>query len=83
MEEIIRILLCEDQDILSDGLKNSLNREKDIKVLKIVTDSEEIIPSLREDEYDLVLTDIITKNRHNVLDVIPQIKKEFPNIKIA
>ncbi|MCR4561941.1 MAG: response regulator transcription factor, partial [Bacilli bacterium] len=47
------------------------------------TDSEEIIPSLREDEYDLVLTDIITKNRHNVLDVIPQIKKEFPNIKIA
>ncbi len=83
MEKSIRILLCEDQDILSDGLKNSLSKEKDLKVGRIVSDAEDILPALREEPFDLVLSDIITDHRHNVLDYLPMIRSEFPRMKIA
>ena len=65
MEEMINILLCEDQDIFSEGLKNSLNKEKDMKVVKTITDASLILKELKEGDYNLLLTDIITKNKHN------------------
>ncbi len=83
MDEAINILLCEDQDILLDGLKNSLNKEKDIKVVRAVSDADEILAALGEGEYDLLLADIITANRHNTLDYLPAIKERYPSLKIA
>ena len=83
MEENIEILLCEDQDIFSEGLKNSLNKEKDMKVSKVVTDASLILKELKEGKYNLLLTDIITKNKKNVLDYLPIIRKEYPTLSIV
>ena len=82
MDEIIRILLCEDQDIVSEGIANYLNKENGIIVKKIIKDASLILAELKKDEYDIVLTDIITENKNNVLNYVPAIKEEFPNIKI-
>ncbi len=82
MDGTIDILLCEDRDILLDGLKASLGREKDIRVLKAITDSEDILETLQQGEYDLLLTDIVTANKHNALEYIPAIKEAFPEVKI-
>lgn len=83
MEKIIRILLCEDVELLNDGLTSTLSKEKDLEVVSSIFDAEDIIPTLKEKDVDIVLTDIITKNNHNALDYIPAIKKEFPNIKVV
>ena len=83
MEKTISILLCEDVELLNDGLTSTLSKEKDLEVVSSIFDAEEIIPTLKEKEADIVLTDIITKNNHNALDYIPAIKKEFPNVKVV
>lgn len=82
MDECIKILLCEDQSIVAEGLKNSLNKEKDIKVMKIVSDALDIPASLSQEPFDMVITDIITENKHNVLDLLPQIHRDYPPMKI-
>lgn len=82
MDECIKILLCEDQSIVAEGLKNSLNKEKDIKVTKIVSDAIDIPASLSQEPFDMVITDIITENKHNVLDLLPQIHRDYPSMKI-
>ena len=83
MDDIIRILLCDDQEIVSEGLRSSLNKEKDIKVLSVISDAELINDELKSKEYDLLLADIITENKHNVLDYLPLIKKENPSVRIV
>lgn len=83
MEKTISILLCEDVELLNDGLTSTLSKEKDLEVVSSIFDAEDIIPTLKEKEADIVLTDIITKNNHNALDYIPAIKKEFPNVKVV
>lgn len=83
MEKTISILLCEDVELLNDGLTSTLSKEKDLEVVSSIFDAEDIIPTLKEKEVDIVLTDIITKNNHNALDYIPAIKKEFPSVKVV
>lgn len=83
MEKIIKILLCEDVELLNDGLTSTLSKEKDLEVVSSIFDAEDIIPTLKKKDADIVLTDIITKNNHNALDYIPAIKKEFPNVKVV
>ena len=82
MDQKIKILLCEDQEFVSEGIANALNSEPNFEVVKSVVDAEDIAPTLQNMDVDIVITDIITKNKHNVLDYIPNIKQKFPNIKI-
>ena len=82
MENKIKILLCEDQEIVSEGIANSLSKLDNFEIVKILANAKDILSSLKENEIDVILTDIITENKNNVLDFIPEIKKEFPNVKI-
>ena len=82
MEQKIKILLCEDQEIVSEGIANSINSDEEMMIVKTLNDAKDIIHTLRMMDVDIVLSDIITKNKDNVLDYIPEIKKEFPNVKI-
>ena len=83
MEKVISILLCEDQEILSDGLSAALNKDKELKVITTVDDAEKIMESLDSSPFDILLSDIITKNKHNVLDYLPEIKNKYPLLKIV
>ena len=82
MEKKIRILLCEDQEIVSEGIANSINSDGEMEIVKTLNDAKDIIYALRSMDIDIVLSDIITKNKNNVLNYVPEIKKEFPNVKI-
>ena len=66
MDQKIKILLCEDQEFVSEGIANALNSEPNFEVLKSVVDAEDIAPTLQNMDVDIVITDIITKNKHNV-----------------
>ncbi len=79
----MNILICEDQSILLDGLVLSLSKEKSFDIVATLTDAKDILPTLKNKKIDLVLSDIITKNKNNVLEYIEQIKKEFPEMKIV
>lgn len=81
--EKIKIIVCEDQKILLDGLVSTLNKNKDFRVVASVECADEILPTLRKKPADLILTDIVTKNKKNALDVIVDIRKEFPEMKIV
>ena len=82
MEQKIKILLCEDQEFVSEGIANALNNEPNFEVVETLLDAQDIAPTLEKIKVDIVITDIITKNKHNVLDYIPQIKEKFPQVKI-
>ena len=82
MDKKIRIIVCEDQKILLDGLVGQLNKNKQFKIVGAVESADEILPLLRKKQADLVLTDIVTKNKKNALDVVVDIRREFPEMKI-
>ena len=67
MEQKIKILLCEDQEIVSEGIANSINSDEEMTIVKTLNDAKDIIHSLRMMDVDIVLSDIVTKNKNNVL----------------
>ncbi len=78
----ISILLCEDQEIVSEGIANALKGVENFDVVGILSDAGDILDFLKEKKADVILTDIVTENKHNVLEYIPAIKEAFPEVKI-
>ena len=66
MEQKIKILLCEDQEFVSEGIANALNSEPNFEVVGTLVDAQDIAPALKKIKADIIITDIITKNKHNV-----------------
>ncbi len=79
----MKIVLCEDQKILLDGLASSLGKDKTLEIVAAVSSAEEILSALRLTDADLVLSDIITTENKNFLDYVKDIKAEFPAVKIV
>ena len=74
----MKIVVCEDQKILLDGLVSSLGKEKSIEIVGTTTNASELLSLAKKSKCDLILTDIITENKTNALDEILRIKQE-PN----
>ena len=79
----MKLLICEDQQILLDGLVSSLSKEKSFEVVGSTTSAEEILSCLAKTQADLVLTDIITKDKKNVLDYVARLKEQYPEVKVV
>ena len=80
---MIKILIVEDQKILLDGLASTLSNIEDIEVVGKLTDIADCNAFLKENEVNLLLTDIRTENGNNSLNFIGEIKAKFPKIKIV
>lgn len=78
----MKIIICEDQKILLDGLASSLGKEKTFEIIALLSSADDILPTLEEKGGDIVLTDIITENKKNSLEVVESIRAKFPNVKI-
>ena len=78
----IKIIVCEDQKIVLDGLVSTLSKNKNFQVISSVEGADEILPILRKKQADIVLTDIVTKNKKNAFEEIVKIRQEFPKTKI-
>ena len=79
----MKIVICEDQQILLESLTISLSKEPTFEVVKSITNSLDILETLRNNKTDLLLTDIITRDKNNALDMVKDIVSEFPDIKIV
>jgi len=79
----LNLIICEDQSILLDGLASSFAKDPSIKVVGTVTSALDILPLLKKVSADVVLTDIITEGKKNALEVVGQIKEEFPDVKVV
>ena len=79
----MRILICEDQAILLDGLILALSKEKSFEVVASIKNAKDISRTLNEVKCDLVLTDIITEEKNNALNYIKEIRDAYPNLKIV
>lgn|SRR5574344_2758941 len=75
-----KIVIVEDQKILLDGLELSLSKYFDVVGKK--ESATDILPFLTKNKVDLILSDICTKDS-NCLDVVKDIKTQFPTIKFV
>jgi DNA-binding NarL/FixJ family response regulator len=77
----MKILLCDDQAVIRDGLEMLLNLEKDIQVIAIAKDGAEAVELATKKQPDLVLMDLKMPGT-NGIEATRQIRTNFPGIKV-
>lgn len=81
-DNIIRILITDDHNLLVDGLKRSLNEVDELKVVATANTIHECIDILASHQVDLLLLDVQLPDG-NSIDFIPKIKQSHPSLKIV
>ena len=79
----MKLIICEKQKILLDGLALSLGKEKTFEIAGLVTSSNQILKTLKETNADLILSDIISDEDVDFLDIVKNIRSTYPNVKIV
>lgn len=77
----MKILLCDDQAVIRDGLELLLQLEKDIQVVGSASDGAEAIDLASQKQPDLILMDLKMPGV-NGIEATRQIRAKFPDIKI-
>lgn len=81
MQQMIRLLLVEDHKIVRDGLKSLLQTDSSIKISGEATTGKEAIEFLKNEEVDVVLTDLNLPEVSGQ-ELIAHVKKTYPNSKV-
>ena len=76
---MIKILLVEKNIILSNTIKEHLNKDEQLNVIGISKEGNEALEFLKINSVDIVVMDY---QQTNGLVVTEQIKKQYPNINI-
>jgi DNA-binding NarL/FixJ family response regulator len=77
----MKILLCDDQAVIRDGLEMLLTLEKDFQVVGSAQDGFEAVEFAAKKSPDLVLMDLKMPGM-NGIEATREIRKKHPNIKI-
>ena len=77
----MRIIICDDQAVVRDGLELLLNLEKDIQVLATAQDGAEALELVAGKQPDLVLMDLKMPGM-NGIEATRQICARFPDVKV-
>ena len=77
----MKILLCDDQAVIRDGLEMLLNLEKDFQVIASAQDGSEAIELAEKHKPELILMDL-KMPIVNGIEATREIHKKSPNIKI-
>lgn len=78
---MVKILVADDHPVVRRGLRGIIEEEKDFVVECEASTAEEVIDQLRNKDIDIVLLDISMPGKSG-LDLIVDIKSEFPNIYV-
>lgn len=81
MKTSIRVLIVDDHAVVRQGLKQILSDTEDLVVAGEASNGVEVIPMVREGQWDVVLMDVSMPDR-NGIDALKLIKKEFPRLPI-
>jgi NarL family two-component system response regulator LiaR len=77
----MKILLCDDQAVIRDGLEMLLNLEKDFQVIGVAQDGAEALELAAQKQPDLILMDLKMPIM-NGIEATREIRAKFPHIKI-
>ena len=77
----MKIIICDDQAVVRDGLEMLLTLEKDIQVLGTAQDGDEAVELVSKDQPDLVLMDLKMPGM-NGIEATRQIQAKFPEVKV-
>lgn len=77
----MKILICDDQAVVREGLEMLLNLEKDIEVVSLAQDGAEAVDLVNQLVPDLVLMDLKMAGM-NGIEATRQIKNQHPEIRV-
>lgn len=77
----IKVLIADDHAIVREGLKQILAETKDIMISGAAESGFDVIECVRKSECDVLLLDISMPDRSGI-EVLKQIKKEYPTIAV-
>ena len=78
---MIRVILCDDQLIVIEGLRKIIESDPEIKVVGTAGNGEELLELLASTKPDLILTDLKMPVMNGIL-ATRKIRREFPNIHV-
>lgn len=78
---MIRLLICDDQEVVREGLQKILDSDPDIEVIGMAQDGNEAVSMAAEHQPDIVIMDLKMPNM-NGIQATRIIRKEHPQIKV-
>ncbi|MBN2257488.1 MAG: response regulator transcription factor [Anaerolineaceae bacterium] len=78
---MITLMICDDQDVVCQGLNTILSNEKDLKVVGMAADGQELLEALASRQPDMVLMDLKMPIMNGV-QATRAIKERYPNVRI-
>jgi len=78
---MIKVIVCDDQAIIRDGLEMLLKLEKDIEVVGQAQDGAEAVAMVEKAQPDLVLMDLKMPGL-NGIEATRQIRANYPQVKV-
>ncbi len=78
---MIKVLICDDQDLVCEGLKAILSTAKDLEVVEVANDGAEALALIPATMPDLVLMDLKMPVM-NGIHATRLIRQEYPKIKV-
>lgn len=78
---MIRVIVCDDQEIVCQGLTTILNSDPEIKVVATANDGQEVQELVATHQPDLVLMDL-KMPEINGIQATKKIRSSFPHIKV-
>lgn len=78
---MVRVLVCDDQAVVCEGLELILNTDPEIEVVGLAYDGSEALEMMPDAKPDLVLMDLMMPVM-NGIHATREIKKKYPGIKV-
>ena len=78
---MIRVIVCDDQEIVCQGLSTILNNDPQIQVVATASNGQEVMEQVAAHQPDLVLMDL-KMPEVNGIQATQKIKSSYPQVKV-
>jgi len=79
---MIRLLVADDHSLVRRGLRKLFSHDSDIVVAGETDSAEDVVRLLSEKPYDAVVLDISFQNGKTGLDVLKDVKQNYPKLPV-